>query len=594
MFVCPECGSSYSGPGVCTQDGAALADSLTEPLLGQTVGSYRVAKLLGAGGMGRVYLGVHPSIGSRVAIKLLSQECAQHPTLVERFFAEARAVNVIRHESIVNVLDLANLADGRPYIVMEYLAGAPLSAIIKARGALPFGGFTRVMVEVLSALQAAHDNGVVHRDLKPDNIYVLSSGRAKVLDFGVAKLKPEAGAVTDATRTGSLLGTPHYMSPEQARGMPVDYRSDLYSVGVILFEGITGQRPFNTPTLYDLLKAHVELQPPSPRALRPDLLPAYEAVLLRALEKDPARRQQSARELAHALEQVSQYLPPESWENLGATAAHLSGTKHEPVSGHFTPHSNQPSGQPPAPTVNQSFVTSPPTAPSHGSVSAVAQSTPGLGSYSGTAAPVAKKRSSWPLILGLGAALLLVGGGLAAFLGLYYLSPDTPATTALPAAKPTKVGWEKSKPAGFSAKAFDVSKNRQEAEKRARKHFSDAKLVGMHAWGVDKQGTVDFTLDRRYGAVYRFYSPTKAAAASSTSCEIWVHVDQGGIASYLSPSDSCEPQGTLQPRCSMKEMFKKSASVKAERKDFHFMNRGPQSVWMIQVGQAHANLADDC
>src|SRR5262245_44082559 len=173
--------------------------------------------------MGEVYLAVHPGIGSRVAIKVLTYSAAENRNLVERFFAEARAVNVIRHEGIVNVLDLATLPDGRPFIIMEHLEGAPLSHFTHS-GALPLGTLARFRVETLEALGAAHAAGITHRDLKPDNIFVTSLGRPKLLDFGIAKLRPELQSGSDGTRTGALLGTPQYMSPEQALGRHVDHR----------------------------------------------------------------------------------------------------------------------------------------------------------------------------------------------------------------------------------------------------------------------------------------------------------------------------------------------------------------------------------
>jgi serine/threonine protein kinase len=250
MFVCPECGAAQPGPGHCGTDGALFQAVGEDLLLGTTIGAYRVARLLGIGGMGRVYKGVHPSIGSRVAIKVLSRECSDRRDLVERFFSEAKAVNLIRHESIVNVLDLAMLPDGRPYIIMEYLDGAPLANLIAMP--LPLGGLARLAVEVLDALGAAHAKGIVHRDLKPDNIFVTPGGRPKVLDFGIAKLT-DLGALNSSTRTGSLLGTPHYMSPEQAAGRPVDHRADIYAIGVILFECATGQRPFQAESLFDMV-----------------------------------------------------------------------------------------------------------------------------------------------------------------------------------------------------------------------------------------------------------------------------------------------------------------------------------------------------
>jgi serine/threonine-protein kinase len=292
MHVCPDCGHSQPASGACPNDQTPLIARGDDVLLGTTVGVYRVAKLMGVGGMGRVYKGVHPQIGSRVAIKVLSRECADREDLVERFFSEARAVNLIRHESIVNVLDLATLPDGRPYIIMEYLDGAPLADLVGKLGPLPLGGLARLTAEVLDALAAAHAKGIVHRDLKPDNIYVTPAGRPKVLDFGIAKLRPELGG--SATQTGSLLGTPHYMSPEQALGKPVDLRTDVYAIGVILFECATGRRPFLGESLFDLLRKQVDEAPPSPRQFRPDMPPAMEQVILYALNKDPAQRFGSA------------------------------------------------------------------------------------------------------------------------------------------------------------------------------------------------------------------------------------------------------------------------------------------------------------
>src|SRR5262249_11956951 len=277
-------------------------------------------RLLGAGGMGRVYRAVQPSIGSRVAVKVLAGEMARDRELVERFFAEARAVNLIQHENLVNVLDLAFLPDGRPYIVMEYLDGAPLSAIIGKRGQLPLGTLARLMSEVLDAVGAAHQKNIVHRDLKPDNVFVTPTGRPEVLDFGIAKLQGggEGGA---HTRAGAILGTPAYMSPEQAQGLPVDARSDLYSIGVILYEAATGKPPFLSDALFDLLRMHVAQAPAPPRTLRPDLPKPLEAVILRSLEKDPARRYRTAGEMAQALLHAAEGLAPAQWAPLAATSS---------------------------------------------------------------------------------------------------------------------------------------------------------------------------------------------------------------------------------------------------------------------------------
>jgi serine/threonine protein kinase len=323
MFVCPECGGPQPAEGPCPADGVRVAPIGEDVLLGTTIGAYRVARLLGIGGMGRVYKGVHPTIGSRVAIKVLSRECSDRRELVERFFSEAKAVNLIRHESIVNVLDLATLSDGRPYIIMEYLDGAPLASIVEHavshQRPMPLGGLARLAVEVLDALGAAHAKGIVHRDLKPDNIFVTPSGRPKVLDFGIAKLS-DLGA--SATRTGSLLGTPHYMSPEQAAGKPVDHRADIYAIGVILFECATGQKPFQAESLFDLLRQHVEARPPSPRALRPDLSVGFEGLILTALAKSPDERFASAQAMSMALQHATAELPPDQWTPILGSGEH--------------------------------------------------------------------------------------------------------------------------------------------------------------------------------------------------------------------------------------------------------------------------------
>jgi serine/threonine protein kinase len=392
MFVCAECGSSQLVQGHCPADGTPLSPIGEDVLLGMTIGVYRVARLLGIGGMGRVYKGVHPTIGSRVAIKVLSRECSDRRDLVDRFFAEAKAVNLIRHESIVNVLDLAMLPDGRPYIIMEYLDGAPLAAIIEhavqVQAPLPLGGIARLAAEVLDALAAAHTKGIVHRDLKPDNVFVAPSGRPKVLDFGIAKLSDVNNA---STRTGSLLGTPHYMSPEQAAGRVVDHRADIYAIGVILFECATGRKPFLAEALFDLLRMHVEVPPPSPRALRPDMPPELEHVILTALAKPPDQRFSTAMAMSVALQHATSQLSPEHWRPLIPPSAQASPSSWAP-----TPPSSwsgsraAPGSRPPPPSGNVSTVSA--------------------GQVTRGARPAASRRGLW---IGL-TAVVLVGGGIAA------------------------------------------------------------------------------------------------------------------------------------------------------------------------------------
>ncbi len=339
MHVCAECGKRQLEPGYCPDDGAALCP-LDDPLLGETLGSYRVVRLIGRGGMGSVYLAIQPTIGSRVAIKVLSPEASESRDLVERFFAEARAVNLIKSDGIVNVLDLAFLPEGRPYIVMEYLDGMALSGVIHRFGALPLGWACRLAIEVLTALDAAHRAGVVHRDLKPDNVFVTSSGRVKVLDFGIAKLQARSKLGSVETSDGTLLGTPRYMSPEQAQGRGVDLHTDIYSMGVILFEALTGRALFEASTVYELLRLQVEVTPPALRLLRPDAPAGLEAAVARALAKDPEQRHESASALAAELSVACESLSRESFASpLGPTAGSIAppGSGAGSGSGPFAP-----------------------------------------------------------------------------------------------------------------------------------------------------------------------------------------------------------------------------------------------------------------
>ena len=305
--------------------------------------------------MGRVYLAVQPAIGSRVAIKILSDQCARNPELLERFFAEARAVNLVHHESIVSVLDLSQLPDGRPFIVMEYIEGDTLAAVARG-GPVALGGLVQVMTEVLSALAAAHAIGIVHRDLKPDNVLVTAEGHAKVLDFGIAKLAPELQQqLSPRTRTGALLGTPQYMAPEQISGAgAVDPRTDVYAAGVVLYELATGRQPFIGETLFDLMRAHLEQPPQPPRALRADLPPALEQVILTALAKRPDDRFASAAAMAQALQQSAAALPAAQWRAL-SSRTRLPGGGSRTAAGPELPlayRQTQPVG--PSPTVARS------------------------------------------------------------------------------------------------------------------------------------------------------------------------------------------------------------------------------------------------
>ncbi|HEY5920487.1 MAG TPA: protein kinase [Kofleriaceae bacterium] len=293
---------------------AVTADSL----VGAEVRRFKLMRLIGKGGMGRVYEGVHSEIGSRVAVKVIAEQYASDADHAERFFAEARAVNMIRHDGIVNIFDLDRLPDGRPVIVMEFVEGQTLRQVMAA-GRLPLGGLCVALVQVLEALHAAHEIGIVHRDLKPDNIMITPSGRTKVLDFGIAKLLlVPAGQQAPRTRTGTVLGTPEYMAPEQIDEGIADARTDVYAMGIVMFEAITGRRPFDGPSDYAIMRAQVETPPPSLRAMRGDVPAALEHVIMGALAKRPRDRFANAKAMANALRQASRELPEDQWRSLGA------------------------------------------------------------------------------------------------------------------------------------------------------------------------------------------------------------------------------------------------------------------------------------
>ncbi|MGN6105059.1 MAG: serine/threonine-protein kinase [Kofleriaceae bacterium] len=262
---------------------------------GAEVGGYVIDGELGRGGMGFVYSATHPVIGKRAAIKVLKPEVSKSPIAVERFIQEARAVNQIGHPNIIDIFAFGALPDGRAYHVMDLLVGESLRRRLR-RGPLHPSEAASVIDEIASALAAAHDKGFIHRDIKPDNVYLVEhEGRwpeVKLLDFGLAKLMPEAGVAPFQTKAGAVLGTPEYMSPEQARGARVDHRTDLYALGVVTFEILAGARPFASSGSDPLaiLKAHAEQPPPSLAALVPELPLELVQLVSAMLAKEPGAR----------------------------------------------------------------------------------------------------------------------------------------------------------------------------------------------------------------------------------------------------------------------------------------------------------------
>jgi eukaryotic-like serine/threonine-protein kinase len=247
-------------------------------------GRYRVLNRLGSGGMADVYCAEDTQLGRRVALKLLYRRFAEDEEFVERFRREASSAAGLQHPNIVGVFDRGEW-DGTYYIAMEFLDGHTLKQLVREHGAMPPDLANDITVQVLRAARFAHKRGVVHRDIKPHNVILDDEGRAKVTDFGIAR----AGA-SDMTETGSIMGTAQYLSPEQAQGQPVSPRSDLYSIGVMLYELLTGQVPFDAESPVTIALKHVSETPAPPSQLNPAVPPALDAVVMRALEKDPARR----------------------------------------------------------------------------------------------------------------------------------------------------------------------------------------------------------------------------------------------------------------------------------------------------------------
>jgi serine/threonine-protein kinase len=266
---------------------------------------YEVTGVLGSGGMGYVISARHTELGEMVALKFLRPEALVHPELVERFAREARAAAKIRSEHVANVFDVGNLPDGTPFIVMEYLAGKDLADHLHHEGPLPISVAVEYIMQACEALAAAHSHGIVHRDIKPENLFLTRQAQGmqiiKVLDFGISKIALPRGK-RDLVRTQMALGSPVYMSPEQIRRSDqVDARSDIWAIGCVLFELLTGVTAFDEPSLLELSAAILEREPVPLLTLRPDASPELENVVLRCLSKNPDDRYQNVAELTIAL-----------------------------------------------------------------------------------------------------------------------------------------------------------------------------------------------------------------------------------------------------------------------------------------------------
>lgn len=413
---CPACGKPNAAEHrFCLNCGAQLHSSQTSPssgyaatmadvvirhdqrtadlMVGRTIeGRYRLDAKLGVGGMGAVFVATRLHIGDTVAVKVLLQEQLGVPEAVARFRREAQIAARLKHPNAVSIYDFGISSEGLMYIVMELVEGHSLRQIIKQQGTIEAAAVTEITGQVCSALDEAHRQNIVHRDIKPDNIIVYHSAgglRVKVLDFGIAKLREATAG--NLTLAGTVMGTPYYMSPEQCLGEEIDCRSDIYSLGIVLYEMLCGVVPFNSPTPTAVVVQHVTQAPPMLRSVVAGIPPAVESVVLRALEKRREARPQTAGALSEELK------------------AAIRGASHTSQSGVKTPAS-VPAVTAASLAVSTSAVL-PPTAastPVSESLSVVTSETP---QYASGAVAPGGRRSKLLLPLLIGGLLLLILGG---------------------------------------------------------------------------------------------------------------------------------------------------------------------------------------
>ncbi|HEY6725985.1 MAG TPA: protein kinase, partial [Polyangiaceae bacterium] len=430
--------------------------------------------------------------------------------------------------------------------------GETLSSRLSRVGQMSPHLLAPLMVQLLQGLAAAHNAGILHRDLKPDNIFVSPAGHAKVLDFGIAKLQPNIAAVQAGTSTGSLLGTPHYMSPEQALGQTVDARSDLYAMGVILYEVLTGRRPFDAPTLYELLRQQVELDPPPPSTLRPDLPPALQTVIAKALSKNPALRFQTSAEFAQALESGAPV-------TLGGAASSGRGSVSLPDAQAWAAPSLATNIRAPGLALGRP----PPTPASY--------------SHDQSIARAAKSKGSVAAALSVGClgivVLGAVGTGAFLFLGNRAATKEPP-TAGVPTnpASDTEAPDEvdPTTPAAFTQAAapvdlknFSVGGFLPKAIEMAKQHYGDARFVRLDAMGVNKRGIVDMSAQSSNTVMYRFRSPSASLppkdfpenAEFESNCMVYVIVSQQGVMSYILDKWTCEMEFVDPPKCSPEQAW---------------------------------------
>ena len=449
-LICPKCGSANSNTGsthyasdkirFCFNCGTDMSKSTLEvapltadaptlafdteaaafkrkeqdALIGRTLdGKYLINSRLGAGGMGTVYQGTRLHIGDAVAIKILHRDTISDIQAAERFRREAQATSRLKHPNAVSIYDFGITGDSLAYIVMELVEGKSLRRIIKRQGQLSPHAVDEILGQICDALDEAHRNNMIHRDIKPDNIIVNTSPsglRVKVLDFGIAKLHNISSGMIDLTATGSVMGTPQYMSPEQCMDEELDGRSDVYSLGIVLYEALTGRVPFTSTTATAVAVAQVNQKAPPLRSINPSISPVLEAVVMHALEKKREARPQSAGALAQEWHAAVSGVPAAPMPSLrGANQHELIATIMAPATPLYGTGAVDSGTMPSFPSGidTSSF-------PSQINTPAFLQT-----------ATASKSRSDMlPLIIGIAVAFALLAAGAIGLLIWLYLSPS--------------------------------------------------------------------------------------------------------------------------------------------------------------------------
>ena len=429
-------------------------------MIGKHINNYEVVSLLGEGGMGTVYLALHPIMGRKAAIKVLKPELARDESLVVRFFNEARAANAIRHPNIIDIIDVGLLPeDNVPYMLMEFLEGESLATRLDRVRPLEVSAAVEIASQTASALAAAHSKGIVHRDLKPDNLFLVpdemvgTGERVKVLDFGIAKLRDDMRGSSMKTRTGAIMGTASYMSPEQCQGLldKLDHRTDIYALGIILYEMLCGGPPFVSEGFGDLIIMHVMKEPVPPQHKNPSIPSEVSAAILRALAKSPDDRFQSMLEFQNALRghATTRATPVHGVQSVGTTAilseqpesrSRRSGVAFDQTMATPAPVSLRPGSFPPS---HVSTVVEPATSPKQTTTFRTA-----TGEMADTALTSSSKRRT---VIAVGSIVGLAALGLAITVLVTRPSPHpagsaepaaaapSPEPAAIPAAQPERV-----------------------------------------------------------------------------------------------------------------------------------------------------------